>query len=153
MNRNEAAICFSTEILIVPSKVGLETTIFGNGTTSFGWTEPTGQRGPTRSWNTLTAKFVCGPKRSIHFSTEISGYFDIRKALPSPLPPPPFPPPPTRRIPRCPRQRSISYVFHHCVLTKRSSYFVESMKSPEIKRGEVIATCFANVYYFFLPGI
>ena len=69
----------------------------------FGWTGPDRPaRGhPPWSWTTSTGKFPCGPKRSIYFSTEISEYFDIRKA------------PPTRRIPQCLRQGSISYGFHH----------------------------------------
>ena len=143
MNRIEACICFSTEILIMPSKGGQETRIFGNGTpqVSVGPERPVKEDHPW-SWTTSTGKFLCRPKRSIYFSTEISEYFDIRKAPSSR---------PNRRIPQCLRQRSISHVFHHCVLTtKRSSYFVESMISPEIKRGEVIATCYANVYSFLL---
>ena len=132
MNRIEASICFSTEILIMPSKVGLETNIFGNGTLQF-WLDRTScLRGPSLELDHFDR----------NFSNEISEYFDIRKAPP---------PPPTRTITQCLRQRSISYVFHHCVLTtKRSSYFAESMKSPEIKRREVIATCVANVFSFLL---
>ena len=37
---------FRPKFRLLLSKVGLETRIFGNGTTSFGRTGPTGQRGP-----------------------------------------------------------------------------------------------------------
>ena len=49
---------FRPKLWLLLSKVGLETTIFGNGTLSFGRTGPTSQRGP--------------PLEMVHFDRKIS---------------------------------------------------------------------------------
>ena len=83
-----------------------------------------------------------GPLRPEKFYVDRSVPFISRPKFPSILTYEKHPPPPA------PRE---AHVFHHCVLTtKRSSYFRESMKSPEIKREEVIATWVANVCSFLL---
>ena len=52
---------------------------------SFGWTGPTGQRGPLPEWTTLTGKFLHKSEHSIkfYFSTEFSENVGIMKSTPS----------------------------------------------------------------------
>ena len=146
MNRIEASICFSTEILIMPSKVGLETKMCGNRTlqvsvgpsllrlcSRLNWTGPTGEIWPFVELDHFDRKISMWTEAFHLFLDRNFRVFWHTKSTP----PPPAPPE--------------AHVFHHCVLTtKRSSYFRESMKSPEIKRGQVIATWVANVCSFLL---
>ena len=64
---------FRPKFWLLPSKAGLKTRSFGNGTASFGRSGPTGQRGPPLEVDHFNEKFP----RSIYFSTEISENFGI----------------------------------------------------------------------------
>ena len=71
---------FRPKLWLLLSKVGLETTIFGNGTGSFGQIGPTVQEDHLWRWTILTGKFLRRPKRPIFFSTEISENFVIMES-------------------------------------------------------------------------
>ena len=71
---------FRPKLWLLLSKVGLETTIFGNGTgSSVGPDRPVKEDHLWR-WSTLTGKFPPGPNRFIYVWTEISGNFGIMES-------------------------------------------------------------------------
>ena len=104
---------------------------------SFGWTGPTRQKAPTLKLDHFDRKISMRTEAFHLFLDRNFRIFWHKKSPPHPK---------NTTVPAT----GVNFLwFSSCVLTtKRSTYFIESMTSPEINRREVITTCFANVFSF-----